>query len=119
MSILERIFSELEKQNIKPIRLCEHLGISTALLSTWKKRGTEPKAKYIKPIAEFLGVSENYLLTGEEDGPYYSDKETDELYNEMHENPDLRFLLSASKNLNSDDLRALADIAKRMRGTQE
>lgn len=66
MEILERVYEELRKQNIKPIRLCEHLGISTSLLSTWKKRGTEPKAVYIKPMADFLGVSERYLLTGEE-----------------------------------------------------
>ena len=75
MTILDRIFKELEKQNIKPIRLCEHIGISTGLLSTWKKRGTDPKAMYIKPISEFLGVSESYLLTGEENQDDFSELE--------------------------------------------
>lgn len=67
MTVLERIYDELDKQGKKAARLCEATGISSGLLSTWKKRGTNPSAKYITAIADFLGVSERYLLTGESD----------------------------------------------------
>lgn len=67
MLIIERIYHELEKQNLKASALCSHVGISTAQLSTWKKRGTDPKAIYIPKIAEFLSVSPNYILTGKKD----------------------------------------------------
>lgn len=66
MSIIERIYFELEKQDLKASALCAYVGISTAQLSTWKKRGTDPKAIYIPKIAEFLNKSQNYILTGEE-----------------------------------------------------
>lgn len=88
MTILERVYEELGKQNIKPIRLCEHIGIPTGLLSTWKRRNTEPKAKYIKPMAEFLGVSENYLLTGEKEGEQ-----------NLNDDPDIRKIERARRDM--------------------
>ena len=66
MTIIERIYEELDRQGLKASALCEYVGISTGQLSTWKKRGTDPKAIYIPKIAAFLNKSQNYILTGEE-----------------------------------------------------
>lgn len=65
MSIIERVYFELAKQNLKASALSAYVGISHAQLSMWKKRGTDPKPMYIPKIAEFLGVTVEYLLTGE------------------------------------------------------
>ena len=61
MEIIERITETLEKRDKKATDLCDRL-----TMSTWKTRNSDPPAKYIKPIADFLGVSVHYLLTGEE-----------------------------------------------------
>lgn len=66
MEIIERIINTLENTDKKATDLCDHLGIRTSTMSTWKTRRSDPPAKYIKPIADFLGVSSHYLLTGEE-----------------------------------------------------
>lgn len=66
MEIIERITETLEKRDKKATDLCDRLGIRTSTMSTWKTRNSDPPAKYIKPIADFLGVSVHYLLTGEE-----------------------------------------------------
>lgn len=66
MIISERLFDELEKQGKHPSDLCRHLGIRTSITSGWKQLKTDPPAKYIIPIASFLGVSVDYLLTGKD-----------------------------------------------------
>lgn len=46
------------------VDLCRYLGINTSTMTNWKNRGTDPPAKYITPICEFLDVDCEFLLTG-------------------------------------------------------
>lgn len=66
MTICERLFDELDSRNLTAYGLCQTLGINTTTTSNWKQRGTDPPAKYIVPICEYLGCSLEYLLTGQE-----------------------------------------------------
>ena len=65
MTISQRIFFELNKQNKSQKDLSEATGISTSTISAWNKRGTDPPADLIVPIANFLEVSVEYLLLGD------------------------------------------------------
>lgn len=62
MSIIERIIQITDSKNLNQSDLCKYLNISNSTFSTWKTRNTDPPAKYILPICEFLNVSANYLL---------------------------------------------------------
>lgn len=64
--IIQRILQLLEEKNIKMVDLCRYLGINTSTMTNWKNRSTDPPAKYIFPICEFLHVSCEYILTGAE-----------------------------------------------------
>lgn len=64
--IIQRILDLLNEKSLKMVDLCRFLGINTSTMTNWKNRGTDPPARYIPPICEFLGVSIEYLLTGEE-----------------------------------------------------
>lgn len=67
MTIIERMFKVLEEKNRRSVDLASVLAVGTGQISTWKKRNTDPPARYIPKICEFLGVSYEYLLTGKED----------------------------------------------------
>lgn len=66
MEIIERIYELLHDKDKRAYELCEKLNIRTSTMSTWKARTNDPPAKYMKTIADFLGVSLDYLLTGQE-----------------------------------------------------
>lgn len=66
MTISQRVFYLLSKQGKKQNELSEFTGISTSTISAWNKRGTNPSADVISTIADFFGVSTEYLLTGKE-----------------------------------------------------
>lgn len=66
MDIYGRIEQLLQKENITAYKLSKETGISTGLLSQWKKRMQDPSRDKLIKIAEYFGVSVDYLLTGEE-----------------------------------------------------
>lgn len=63
-SIFEKLCSE---RGVTAYRVCKETGITTSTLSNWKAGRYTPKADKLKKIADFFGVSVEYLLTGKED----------------------------------------------------
>lgn len=49
------------------------MGISRALPSMWKKNGNTPQAAQLQKIADFFGVSVDYLLGAEQEKPAADD----------------------------------------------
>lgn len=78
-----------------------------------------PTLSSLKKIAKALecGVDDFIEYEVEPVSPYYLDRQTGKLAQEIHDNPDLRILLDASKNLKPEDLNAVIDIANRLKGT--
>ncbi len=66
MSLINDILGMLSSQNKRQADLCAYLKINTSTMTNWKNRNTDPPAKYIIPICEFLNISPYYLLTGKE-----------------------------------------------------
>ena len=67
----------LDERHLTPYKVHKATGISTATLSDWKNGKSTPKIDKMQKIAEFLDVTLDYLMTGE-------DKQPDE-----HRTPDI------------------------------
>lgn len=113
--VLNRIIEELHTQKKKTAELCKAAGIANSTFSTWKKENREPQLKYIPNIAKFLGVSIDYLLTGEKSEDYYFDPEVAEMAQEMATRPELKVLFKASRNVSKESIEAINNMIEQMK----
>ena len=61
------IFVELlQKHDVSAYKVCKATGIAPATVSDWKNGKSTPKQDKLKKIADFFGVSLDYLTTGKD-----------------------------------------------------
>lgn len=61
------IFEKLcENKGIKPYGVAKETGVSTATLTSWKQGKYTPKDEKLQKLADFFGVSTEYLKTGKD-----------------------------------------------------
>lgn len=56
----------LDEKGLKNSDISRATGISNMTLSDWKRGKTKPKTDKMQKIADFFGVSVDYLMTGKE-----------------------------------------------------
>lgn len=62
MIIASRIKELRLDNNLSQRKLAEAIGVDKRAIIFWEQEINEPKASYIKKLAEFFGVSADYLL---------------------------------------------------------
>jgi transcriptional regulator with XRE-family HTH domain len=63
---ISRIDQILKKRGISGYKMTKDLGLSSGIYSQWVTKKTKPSLRTLRMIAEYLDVSVEYLLTGEE-----------------------------------------------------
>ena len=109
--IFERLCRE---RGVTPYRVSEATGIRTSSLSGWKAGKFTPKQEKLKKIADYFGVSIEYLMTGEEPEEkegYYINPDTADMAQKIYENKDLRLLFDVAKDVTPEQLKLLHDLA--------
>ena len=76
MTIIERILETATKRNINLATIAKKINKKNNQVTYWRDKNCNPPAEYIQPIAELLGVSISWLLTGveEESAPLPEDE---------------------------------------------
>ncbi len=64
MDMLAKMINLLQEQGKKQKDLTDYLGLSKNTFTGWKRGDNASYLKYAKQIADYLGVSVNYLLAG-------------------------------------------------------
>jgi transcriptional regulator with XRE-family HTH domain len=108
--IFERLCKE---KGVTAYRVCKETGLTTATISNWKAGRYTPKQEKMQKIADYFGVSVDYLMTGKEkEGgeKYYLNNETAEIAQHLFENKDLRVLFDAAKDATPEDLKTTYDM---------
>lgn len=112
--IYERIKS-LTKGKISINQLEKELGISSGSLCKIDKN--KPSSDKLQKIADYLGVSVDYLLNGEDsDAEYYINPETKQIAQEIFDNPELRMLFDTARNCSPEDMKKVIAMVKAFKG---
>lgn len=64
MDIFDRINKLITDKGITGAELSRDLGLSNSIYSQWKSGATKPSPKTIKKIADYFGVSAEYIRFG-------------------------------------------------------
>lgn len=79
---------------------------------------TNPTLKFLREIAQVLDCSIDDFFDWEQEptSPYYLDRKTAQLAQAIHDNPEYKLLMDATRDLKPEDLKAVIDIANRIKG---
>lgn len=102
--------SILKEKGLKNSDVVKATGISHSTLTDWKKGRYVPKADKLQKLADFLGVSVEYIMTGEQKD-YYINPDTAKVAQEIFENHNLRALFDVQRDMSPEDLQAMYNMA--------
>ena len=105
----------LDDKGIKNADVSRGTGISNMTLSDWKNGKTTPKQDKLLKIADYFGVSLDYLMTGKEPnaGSLYSDENADlliEITHKMKGDPEFADRLVKYMSLLNENKKSVDDM---------
>ena len=111
MGLYENVKQAAKAKGYSINKLEQELGFARSYISKFKN--ITPSVEKIQQIADFLEVSTDYLLSGEENknDKYYLNDKTAQVAQEIFENKELRALFDVQKDMQPEDLRALHNMA--------
>lgn len=107
------IFEQLlQKYDVTSYKVAKEAGVTQTALSNWKTGKSTPTTKTLQRIADYFGVTIDYLMTGEEkeNDKYYVNEETAEMAQTLFKNKPLRVLFDAAKDATPEDLKTTYDM---------
>lgn len=107
MTLFERVEKLRAEKQISQGKLEKELGFSNGSISKWKN--SMPSPERLSKLADYFGVSVDYLVTGEDksslsDKKYYINDETADMANKIFHNKELRLLFDAAQDAEPEDL---------------
>ena len=96
-----------EKKGVSPKKATEDIGLSNSITTKWKKTGATPKGDTLQRIADYFGVTTDYLLTGEE-----TKKAPTQEGQRKVSDDDIKFALWGTREIDDDVLDRVRQFAK-------
>lgn len=125
MDLYERIKEVASAKGISINKLEKDLNLPRSSVRKYSKN--KPSAERISTVADYLGVSVDYLINGNVDTSegvqtdvqaplYYKDKKAAEVAQKVFNDPNYRILFDAADGSTPEDLLYAAEMLRRLKG---
>lgn len=110
MTSVDRVKAICKERKIPISKLEKELGFANGYIGQLRK-GVLPDNR-LRKIADYLGVTIDYLMTGEENegDKYYLNDDTAAMAQKLFENKDLKVLFDAAQDATPEDLKTTYDM---------
>ena len=105
----------LQTKGVTTYQISKATGISQPTFSAWKKGTYTPKADKLQKIADYFGVTVEYLM-GNDKTITKEDIELQNYLEELRTRPELKMLFSLTKNATKADVEKAVKIIETMIG---
>lgn len=111
------IFEQLRiAKGVTAYQVCKDLGFQQGMISNWKMGRYSPKVDKLQKIADYFGVSLEYLTTGKaNDSGYYLNPDTAKKAQEAYEKYGILF--DAAEGAKPEDIELAVEFLNRLKGT--
>lgn len=93
-----------DSKGVRDSDVAKATSIPPSTFTDWKKGKSSPKREKLQKIADYFGVTVDYLQTGEMTEGYYLDSQTAKIAQEIVENKELALLFDAARDASPEDL---------------
>lgn len=125
----DKVAELMKKNGLRISDVARATGVPYSTFTDWRASRYVPKYDKLQKIADFFGVSVDYLLSENPDTTdapvqkieqpvYYTNPDTAKKAQELFDDPKYRVLFDAAEGSDPDDLQMAADLLLRLKQTR-
>lgn len=122
MGTVDRIFELVDQKYKEQRNFAKDIGVTASIVSEWRRGKSSSFNKYLPQIADALGTSVEYLLTGTHHTDHYKDilpPEDIKILRQIHDRPGLRIMFDLNAKATDADIEKAVEILKAYYGIRE
>jgi transcriptional regulator with XRE-family HTH domain len=118
MEFKDRLKELRGQRNMSQAAIAEHLDMSKSTIGMYETGAITPSLEVLNMLADFFNVSIGYLLGEEDYSTYYLRPEVAQRAQEIYEDPELRILFDAKRDLSPEDLEIVVNMIKALKAKE-
>lgn len=113
-TVKDRFIKLCVLKGVKKAQVEAELGLSRDAHRKWNT--SNPNSVTVAKLAEYFGVSEKFILTGEDDHEsYYLNDEVAAIAQTVYERPEMKMLFDASRDVSKEDIEFVIQMVEKMK----
>ena len=110
--------SYIDNSGKTQLEIANSIGVSPQTFNTWCKGIAIPRMGKVQALADYFHINKSDLIEDKSttEKYYYTNKETQQLAQEIFDNPDLKMLFDTTRDCSPEDMKKVISMVKAFKG---